>query len=83
MIPNKCTLQTQEDADLVLERLQEIIGNFGYATQSDFRELVGLPTTHNDGIVGWTNLDGIKPTQTDTTGFCIELPEPKYIPVTH
>jgi hypothetical protein len=78
MVPNKCTLPTQQEADVVLERLQEIIGNFGYATQSDFRQLVGLPVVHNDNVMGWTNLDGIEPIQTDT-GFCIELPEPKDI----
>lgn len=51
-------LQTREEAELVLERLQDIIDGYDVASLSDLRQLVGQQTTHVDNKWGWVSLRG-------------------------
>ena len=69
-------LQTREEADLVHERLIDIIENYEFASVADFHELVGLPSAHTDNKWGWNALPHSQVRQT-RDGFIVELPNPE------
>ena len=46
------------EADLVLERLQDLIDTYGSATVADFYDLVGCSDDYTDRNWGWTSLRG-------------------------
>ena len=49
-------LKSREDAELVLDRMNEILAEFGSITVMNLKELIGAPTTHVDRNWGWTDL---------------------------
>ena len=61
------------DAELVLERLQDVIDQFQVTSMADLNEIVGLPTTHVDNKWGWENLRFAEIRQT-RDGFVLNLP---------
>lgn len=61
------------DAELVLERMEDIIEQFQVASKADLNEIVGLPTTHVDNKWGWENLRYAEIRQT-RDGFVLNLP---------
>ena len=70
---NRILLSTREEAELVLERLVDVVDKYGEASVADLHDLVGLPTTYVDNNWGWTNLRGTTITQ-DREGFELNLP---------
>lgn len=66
-------LISREEADLVLERLTDIIDTYQVASVADLHELVGLPHSHIDQKWGWTMLRGASVRQT-RDGYLIDLP---------
>jgi hypothetical protein len=71
--PNEIILVSREEAELVVERLADLIDNFDVATVGDFHELVGLPSTYVDNKWGWTAIRGVDIRQV-REGYLIELP---------
>lgn len=69
-------LQTREEAELVHERLIDIIETYEFASVADFHELVNLPSAHTDGKWGWYSLPHSSVRQT-REGFIVELPAPE------
>jgi hypothetical protein len=70
-------LSTANEADLVVERLREVLKNYGFVTVSDLYDLVGLPSTFPDEKWGWTNLDDISiSVEVDTDFYEVKMPEP-------
>lgn len=49
-------LSSKEEADLILERIGDIIENFDCASLSDLHEMLGLPHSHVDNKWGWTDI---------------------------
>lgn len=49
-------LSSREEAELVLERMNDIIETYEVVSVADLNELVGFPTTHVDNEWGWTDL---------------------------
>lgn len=66
-------LISREEAELVLERLIDIIDKYDVASVADLYDLVGLPSTHVDNKWGWGFLSNVEIRQV-REGYLIELP---------
>lgn len=66
-------LSTREEAELVLERMNDIIDNYDVVSLADLNDLVGLPTTHVDNKWGWSSLGNVQIRQI-REGFLIDFP---------
>lgn len=64
---------SRSDAELVLERLQDVIDQYQVTSMGDLNEIVGLPTNHMDNKWGWENLRFAEIRQT-RDGFVLNLP---------
>lgn len=56
--PSQIWFETETDARAVLDALRKLVAQRGYATLSDFLELIGVQPTYGDAKIGWTNLSG-------------------------
>lgn len=74
---NDINFDRRADAESTLKHMREIIDDYGYATVSDYCDLVGGPSEYIDSQFGWYSLDGAKICD-DATGFYYEIhfPEP-------
>lgn len=70
---NDYILTTREDANLVLERMGDILEVYEVVSVADLNELVGFPVTHTDNKWGWDDLTGVDVRQI-REGYLIELP---------
>lgn len=70
---NEIVLASREEAELVLERLVDILDTYEVASVADLYDLVDQPTAHVDNKWGWTYLGstGIRQVR---EGFVLELP---------
>lgn len=66
-------LSTRDEADLVLERLTDIIDTYDVASVADLYDLVGLPSSHTDNKWGWTSTADANVRQI-REGFLVNLP---------
>lgn len=66
-------LASREEADLVLERLIDIVDKYEVASVADLYELTGLPASHVDHKYGWTYLNNTEIRQV-RDGFLLDLP---------
>ena len=66
-------LANREEAELVLERLRDVIDTYGIVSVADLYDLLGLPTTHVDNKFGWTSLVNVDIRQY-RQGYILELP---------
>lgn len=69
-------LASREEADLVLERMSDIIDQFEAVSVADLNELVGFPTTPIDNKWGWSYLGDVQVRQI-REGYLIDLPQPE------
>lgn len=72
-------LSSREEAELVLERMNDIIENYEIASVADLNELIGLPSTHVDNKWGWMFLGNVQIRQI-REGFLIDFPPAEPIP---
>lgn len=63
------------EADLVLERLMDLIDAYGVATVADFYDLAGISTDHPDNDWGWERLGGAA-IRRIRAGYILDLPRP-------
>jgi hypothetical protein len=70
---NDVILASRAEAELVVERLVDVIDKYEVASLADYYDLLGLPTTHVDNKWGWTFLNNIDIRQV-RDGYLIELP---------
>jgi len=66
-------LSSRDEAELVLERMNDIIEKYEVVTVADLNDLVGLPTTHVDNKWGWIYLADVQVRQI-REGFLIDFP---------
>jgi hypothetical protein len=64
---------SRDEAELVVERLSDIIDMYDAASVADLHDLVGLPTTYIDNKWGWTSLQYADVKQV-REGYLIDLP---------
>lgn len=66
-------LSSREEAELVLERMNDIIDTYEVVSVADLNELVGLPTSHVDNKWGWIYLGDVQVRQI-REGYLLDLP---------
>lgn len=62
------------DAQLILDKLDEILESQGYVTVSDLYEAADLPCPFTGNYYGWDNISAARIT-TDSDGYLIEMPQ--------
>lgn len=71
---NDIILSDRGEAEIVVERLIDIIDKYEIASVADLYDLLGLPTSHIDNKWGWTYLNNIEIRQV-REGYLINLPD--------
>lgn len=66
-------LSSREEAELVLERMNDILEQYEIVSVADFNELVGYPAVHTDNKWGWSFLGDVQIRQL-REGYLIDLP---------
>lgn len=66
-------LSTRDEAELVLERLMDILEKYESVSVADLYDLCGLPSSHVDHKWGWFNLNTTEVRQV-RDGFLLDLP---------
>lgn len=70
---NDVIVGTKEEAELVVERLVDILDKYEVASLADLYDLLGLQTSHIDNKWGWTYLGSVQIRQI-RQGYLLELP---------
>lgn len=70
---NEIILASRAEAELVLERLTDIISTYEVASVMDLHDLIGLPTEHVQNKWGWTTLASAEIKQI-REGWFLDLP---------
>ena len=70
---NQFVLVSRSEAELVVERMSDILDKYEAVSVSDLNELLGLPTSPIDNKWGWLSLNGVEVRQT-RDGYLIDLP---------
>ena len=73
---NDIIFDNRQDAEMVLERLQDLIDEYGLASLQDLYSLVGFDSTYTDNNWGWTNLKGAGVLGVQE-GYVLDLPPVK------
>ena len=71
---NEIIIATREEAEMVLERLTDIVEQYDVASLADLYDLVGLTSTHVDNKWGWTYLNNAQIIQI-REGYLLQLPQ--------
>lgn len=71
---NDVILGSREEAELVIERLGDILAQYDVVALADLYDLLGLETSHVDNKWGWTSLGRMQVRQT-RQGYLLELPQ--------
>lgn len=71
-------LDSRGDAELVLDRLGDLIGEYGVATVADLYDLVGITENYTDNKFGWYGLGGAHVSRV-RDGFLVNLPKTSVI----
>jgi hypothetical protein len=66
-------LESREEADLVIERMSDILDTYEVVSVADLNELVGFQSSHVDNKWGWFHLGNVHVRQI-REGYLIDLP---------
>lgn len=67
-------LETREEAEEVLERMDELIEAYGVVSVADLYDLIGKSCNYTDNKYGWTNIRNAEPIQV-RDGYMLKLPK--------
>lgn len=70
---DEIVLSTRGDAEITLERLNDLVDIYGVATVTDFYDLVGITGSYTDDKWGWTDLRDASFTRV-RNGYLLNLP---------
>lgn len=70
---NDIVIASKEEAELVVERLSDILDKYDVVSLADLYDLLGLGTSHIDNKWGWTYLGNVQVRQI-RQGYLLELP---------
>lgn len=76
---DEIVLDQRTDAEDVIDKLFELVSQYGNASVADLYELLGLTMSHTDNKWGWTNLSGAGVSRV-RNGYLLDLPEPRPLP---
>ncbi len=66
------------DADAVLDKMDEIISKYGFASVADLHDFTGVTSNFTDQQYGWTTTRNARVIRV-RDGYAIELPNPTHI----
>jgi hypothetical protein len=72
---DEVVLESRTEAEEVIDRLFELVSQYGGASVEDLYELLGLTASHTDHKWGWTDLHGSGVSRV-RDGYLLDLPEP-------
>lgn len=70
----------RSDADAVLERMFDLINEYGKVTVSQFKNLVGKNAQYTDRSWGWTDITKAKTIRDRDGAYYISLPDVEHLP---
>lgn len=73
---DEIVLDTRQEAEEAIDRMFDLVGQYGSATVSDLYELVGIQSTHADQKWGWEELRGAGVSRV-RGGYLLDLPDPE------
>lgn len=73
---NEVIIPTRVEAEVVLERLFDLISRYEVATVADLYDLCDLQASHTDNKWGWMELPGARIVHT-RHGYMLDLPRPE------
>lgn len=74
---DEIVLESRGEAELVIERLYDVLNRYEFVTVADLYKLVGLDSTPVDRKWGWLNLSGTTASRLPRGGgYLLDLPEP-------
>lgn len=71
-------LDTRNDAEAVLDRLYDLVGQFDIATVSDLYALIGVKSKYTDEAWGWTDMRGAQVRRV-RSGYLLDIPAPEFL----
>lgn len=66
-------LSSREEAELVVQSMNDIVDQYDVVSVADLNDLVGLPTSHTDNRWGWNQLGNLQIRQI-REGYLIDFP---------
>ncbi len=72
-------LSTRGDAEDVLDRLAEIVGEFGVVSVADLYEMCGLDTDWTDANYGWTSVRNVQVARNSDGYYTLRMSRPSPI----
>lgn len=72
-------LGSRPAAELIIDRLYDLLSRDGYASVADFYDLLGQRAEYTDGEFGWLDLRGSQVVRVPQ-GYLIDLPRPVPLP---
>jgi hypothetical protein len=72
-------LESRAEAELVLEKLADLIEQYEVATVADLYELVGITASHTDLKWGWDDMRDAGVDRVRSGGYLLALPKTKAI----
>ena len=68
-------LETRGEAEEVLERMDELIDTYSFASIADLYDLVGITCDYTDNKYGWTNIRNAEPIRVRGGGYMLKMPK--------
>lgn len=75
---NNYAVGTRGEAEAVLDQLNDMISQFGFATVGDFYDMLGVRGNHTDNNYGWDEIITTRPIKV-RDGWVLDLPRVKLI----
>lgn len=75
LVSDEIIVSTRKEGEKVLDKLGDILRNYGEVSVADFYDLVGMPSEYTDNKRGWKDLHyaGLKKTR---YGYAFAFPNP-------
>lgn len=70
-------LPTYGEAEEVLDKMSEILKDYGMVRVADLYELVGISGSYTDNAYGWTDMRNARSERVRGGGYLIKLPRPQ------
>lgn len=72
--PEDIILESRVEAEEVLERMNELIDNYGIVSVADLYDLVGMTCDYTANRYGWTNIRNAEPVRV-RDGYLLKMPK--------
>lgn len=71
--------ENRSEAESVLTYMKDLVVDYGFATVSDFLDLIGMSTHFKDDQIGWTDLNKAKIMGCYSKGYFLAFPKPERV----